>query len=253
MEHDIGKAMAYQIKKEIAERYFRIRKLIEDDRANLKEMIARLERLYEQMGPAMIRIYSLLSDRDLAERFMAAAGWQDEELPFYDEYMVQSETIRERLLKDMELHGWFSRSKYTNLLLDSYDELYRRYLKYLDLLEEIEDEMAVVQEEIKQFTSNYSLDEILTFMSELDHMGDTHASVLGTNVASAQRSELEKKLALPGLDDIVAMIPKFPKLPKPDDMRSILKQLAHEAWDRHHEEASRALEMVEKAKEEQQA
>lgn len=251
MEHDIGKAMAYQIKKEIAERYFRVRKLIEDDSANLKAMVSRLDQLYEELGPATIRIYSLLMDRDLAEKFMAAAGWQGEELPFYDEYIVHSESIKKRLLKDMELHGWFSRSKYTNLVLDSYEELYRKYLKYLDLLEEIEDEMAVVQEEINHFTSNYSLDEILTFMSELDHMGDTHASVLGTNVASAKRSELEKKLALPSLDEIVAMIPRFPKLPKPDEMKAVLKELARQAWERHHEEAARALEIVEKQEKDQ--
>ncbi len=245
MEHDIGKAMAYQIKKEIAERYFRVRKLIEDDSANLRQMISRLERLYEQLGPPMIRIYSLLMDRDLAEALLNHLGWKEGPLPFYDDYIVESESIKRRLLKDMELHGWFSRSKYTNLVMDSYQELYKNYLKYLDLLEEIEDEMAVVQEEINQFTSNYSLDEILTFLSELDSMGDVHASVLGTNVASAQRSQLEKKLALPNLDDIEAAIPRFPRLPKPEEMRPVLKKLAHEAWSRHHQEAERLLKIAE--------
>jgi len=232
---DIEKALAYQIKKEIAQRYFRIRKLIEEDSENVKKMMRELSRIYEErLSPAVIRIYALLMDDDLIERFLEAAGWHGR--PFMDEYVIHSANIRRRLIQGMEPHGWLKSSRFTNLVLDSYQDLYEKYLEFDDLREEILDELAVVTEEIQQFERNYSLDEIMSFLRNLNFEDETTIKALGKNIDSSKMGELEKKLAFPDISKIADQMPEVPKLPKPDQIRDVLKELAHEAYDRHGDE-----------------
>ncbi|MDY6895822.1 MAG: hypothetical protein SVO01_10465, partial [Thermotogota bacterium] len=129
MEQDIGKALTYQIKREIAERYFGYRKIIEEDRQALEAMISDLCFLYEQnIGRDIVRIYVLLRNLNLIDEFLKLTGWEGR--PFFDQYIVESGTIRERLLKKMELHGWLAHYKFNNLLLDSYERLYLDMFEY---------------------------------------------------------------------------------------------------------------------------
>ncbi len=239
---DIEKALAYQVRKEIAQRYFRIRKLIEEDSENVTRMIEDLVRVYEdKLGPAMIRIYALLMDKDLIERFLKELGWEG--LPFFDDHIVHSENIRKRLLQGMEPHGWFKSSKFTNLVMDSYRKLYEEYLEFDDLREDILDELAVVKEEIAQFTRNYSLDEIMSFLRNLNFEDESTVKALGKNIDSSKMGELEKKLAFPDISEIEDRMPNVPKLPKPDDIEGRLKALAHEAFERHRDEINEILQI----------
>ncbi len=238
---DIEKALAYQVRKEIAQRYFRIRKLIEEDSANVQKMIHELVQIYEdKLSPALIRIYALLVDEDLIEEFLETAGWKDR--PFLDDYIIHSDNIRRRLLKGIEPHGWFKSSRFTNLILDSYKDLYDKYLEFDDLREEILDELAVVKEEMKQFESNYSLDEIMSFLRNLNFEDESTVRALGKNIDSSKMDELEKKLAFPDISKLEEQMPEVPKLPKPDQIRDRLKDLAHKAFERHGDELGKLLE-----------
>gem|GEM_PF-640560 len=246
MAQDIGKALAYQVKREIAERYFGIRKIIEDDSANLQQLISRLKELYNGLAVPLLRIYILLGEQDLAEEFCSLVGWKDQ-LPFFDREKVagMDETVLRELFENRRPAGWFATSKYADLLLDAYRDLYRHYLKYRDLLEETEDELAVVQEEINMFRSNYSLDDILTFLSELDRTDMGVSASLESEITPTKRMELEKKMALPSLDEIRANIPELPDFPEPDQIKSALKTLAKAAYNRDRERARRILRIAE--------
>ena len=240
---DIEKALAYQVKKEIAERYFRARKVIEEDSANVKKMIGELNGIYKtRLAPAMLRIYALLADEDLIVQFLAEAGWKDR--PFLDDYMSNSAEIRKGLMQGVEPHGWLKSSKFANMVLDSYEKLYENYLDFDDLREEILDELAVIKEELVQFERNYSLDEIMSFLRSLNFEDEATVKSLGKNIDSSKMGELEKKLAFPDISIIEGQMPDVPRLPVPDKFRDRLKALAHQAYERHEDEIKQLLEEI---------
>ncbi len=239
MEQDISKAMAYQVKREIANRYFGTRKLIEEDRAALEGMISGLRDFYEtRLGIDLVRCYSILRRPELIDEFLAIIGWKGR--PFYDEYIVESETIRHRLLHDMVSHGWMNQSRFVNLFLDSYRRLYKDAQEYMERLEDVLDELAVLKEEIRMFSDRFALDEIMGFLRTLEAREDL-TNILGENVASSQPSNLEAKLKVEPVDALEEAIIRIPALPSPDSISSSLKKLAQRAYKTGKESALKAL------------
>jgi SOS response regulatory protein OraA/RecX len=239
MEQDIGKALAYQIKREIAERYFGYRKIIEEDRQALEAMISDLRFLYEQkIGRDIVRIYVLMRDLNLIDEFLRLTGWEGR--PFFDQYVVESGTIREQLLKNMELHGWVAHSRFANLFLDSYERLYLDTFEYRKKLDEVLEEAQVIEEEISQFKEKFSFEEIMSFLRTLNRRDDL-VSVLGENLPAGRVEDLSSRLDLLPVGDLEKSLPKVPELPAPDKVKSSLKDLAHRAVKAHKEEVLTAF------------
>jgi len=239
MEQDIGKALTYQIKREIAERYFGYRKNIEEDRQALEAMISDLYFLYEQkIGRDIARIYVLLQDLNLIDEFLRLTGWEDR--PFFDQYTVESGTIMERLLENMELSGWLAYSKFANLFLDSYGRLYLDTVEYREKLDEVLDEAQVIDEEIRQFKEKFALEEIMNFLNTLDRRDDL-AGVLGENLPAGRAEDLSSRLELASVGDLEKLLPKVPDLPAPDNVKSRLKDLANRVVKSHKEEVLEAV------------
>ncbi len=227
MPEDIAKALAYQVKKEIAERYFGHRKVIEEDSNALKKALAYAAEFYEcSIGRDLVRIYSLLSDRKLIERLMKELNW--EETPFYDEYVIKSKTIRARLMEGIDSHGWTASSRLANLLFDSYERLFRDTQRYRDLADEVKENAQVIAEEIRLFQERFALDEILGFISSLDR--DELSEVLGKNLPSGQAAAIAERLRIQGPQDPDKSLPRVPVIPRPDKIKKLLKCLAGEAY-----------------------
>jgi hypothetical protein len=228
MTNDIGKALAYQVKREIAERYFGLRKFIEEERRSLEETFSTLNEFYElKIGPDLIRIYSILVVPRLIDRFMGLVGWEGR--PFYDDYVVESRTIRVRLFQGMELHGWTSQTRFRNRLLDSYEKLFEDGTYYMRRVQEAVEEGDVINEEIRQFKNKFSLEEILSFIASLDR-NDALTGVLGDNLPKGAAAELDARLDIAPVDDVLARLPRIPELPEPEAARARLKELAAEAF-----------------------
>ncbi len=243
MSPDIEKALAYQVKKEIAQRYFGIRKLIDEDSANVKAMIKDLNQFLEKkIAPAILRIYMLLMDSDLIDEFLNIIGWEGR--PFIDANVAASADARKKLLQGIHTHGWLKSSRFANLLLKSYEDLYDVYLEFDDLREDILDELAIVEEEITQFKRNYSLDEIMSFLRGLNFDDEATVKALGKNIDSSKMGELEKKLGFPDIQSIRAEMPDVPKLPKPEAIEDQLRDLASRVYNRHKDEIQELLEVV---------
>ena len=96
MTVDIAKVMTYEIRREIAERYFGFRKLIEEDKYELARKIrAQSITIEQRIALDLARIYFILQDRQLIEDFLELTGLDD--ALFYDEYMISSPSIRPRV------------------------------------------------------------------------------------------------------------------------------------------------------------
>ena len=241
MSYDIEKALAYQLKKEIAERYFALRKLIEDDTSNAKVLLERLDSVYrKRIRPAILRIYVLLSDEDLIREFSNLLGLKSP--PFLEEYLKLSKHEKRKLIEELEPHGWFKESRFLNMLLDSYKQLYREWEQYHELREEVLDELQIVKEEMDQFTRNYSLDEIMHFLRTLDIEQENASRALGKVVEGRKMGEFDKRLGFSqDINELFNKVPELDALSTPEFVEKDLKDLGKMAWKRHQDEFSNLL------------
>ncbi|MDH3329207.1 MAG: hypothetical protein OEM01_08245, partial [Desulfobulbaceae bacterium] len=99
MQDDINKVLTLEVKKEMADRYFGFRKLIEEDIQDYDDQVlASHVRLEQKIGFDLVRLYILLKDETLIHEFFQLAGL--DQLIFYDLYMTESPTIRKRVFAE---------------------------------------------------------------------------------------------------------------------------------------------------------
>ena len=208
-------------------------------------MVAQAQQLYEtRIGPALVRIYSLLMDEDLIDRFLQLVNWHNR--PFFDSYVIKSESIRKRLVEDMHAHGWLNKTRFFNMLMDSYRTLYRETESLNDLKTDIREEIEIIEEELKIFRTKYSLEEIMSFVRNLDFQGRNMAKVLGSSIDTNNPEKLADKLKLENAESLAEDLPEIPDLPEPDAIHDALKELAATTFSRHQDMAANAITMTEK-------
>ena len=118
--------LAVEIKREIAERYFGFRKMIEEDTLDLLEKIDdQLLILEKGISYELIRIYILLRDETLIDQFMELTGWQEK--LFYEPYITESPSIRQKVFKDIKIRGFTKFGRFKNLVFDAYERLAARW------------------------------------------------------------------------------------------------------------------------------
>ncbi|MEW5947937.1 MAG: hypothetical protein AB1711_00790 [Thermodesulfobacteriota bacterium] len=228
MTNDISAALLYQIKKEIAERYFGARKAIEEEKESLKEHIqAHRDTIGKMVYEDFCRIYQLLGTEKLVEEFWEIVGL--EARPFYDRYLQETGDIKSCLLAPIKAHGLTEAGRYKNLLMDCYKRLLDDLKRYREGYHGLMEECLMINEEIKQLTANYNLNEILTFVRSIEDIGFM-AGVLGETIVPTQREDLEKKLAISKLNCPGKNIMEIPPLPKLIQVKTKLNHLAEKAY-----------------------
>ena len=123
---DLNTTLAFEVRKEIADRYFGFRKIIEEDSdAYQKDIIAGSLELEEKIGFDLVRLYVLLRDNALIDDLFRITGLG--EILFYDQYVSKSPTIRKRVLADIPVHGLTRKRRFQNMFFDIYDSLAKHY------------------------------------------------------------------------------------------------------------------------------
>lgn len=229
MDIDISKVMSYEIKKEIAERYFGFRKLIEEDKNDLARMIRQQSLTTEQkIVIDLARIYSILKDRDLVLRFLELSGLG--EAVFYDEYMTTSPTIRARIFKGVRARGLTRRGRFKNLFLGCYELLVAHVDLYREKFGELLEDREMISEEIEVFYRKNDITSILGFLRSLDRDKN---EVLAGPVQPGIGQSLEQKLKLAPPPPVESALPVFPRLVPMPRIRGELKKLAEQALKGH--------------------
>jgi hypothetical protein len=225
MDVDVAKVMTYEIKREMAERYFGFRKLIDEDKAELARQI-RLQTMTSEQRIVMdlVRIYILLQDRTLIERFLILSGLED--VLFYDDHLVHSPTIRARVFASFRTSGLTRAGRFKNLLLTCYDQLVADVDTYREKFGELLDTQEFITAEIKLFYQKNDLSSMLGFLRQLD--GEEDSGLVGPIVAGVGE-DLATKLKVEPPEAIEHNLPVIPPLVQPDRIRGGLKELAEEA------------------------
>jgi hypothetical protein len=226
---DITDFLAFEVKKEMADRYFGFRKQIETDTAAYIDKIALTTfELENNIGLGLIRIYILLHQNNLISSFLKLTG-----LPgdfFFDPYFLESTTIRKRIFADISSRGFTRKRRFINLILDTYNTLDKAVKSYNTNLEKLSEEHETITEEIKIFYRNNDIDSIMTFIRRLEAPGGAMNDMLHGGQAVQVNQRLSNKLRLQPPLAAEELLPTLKPLPTLKTIKQQLIKMAEDAY-----------------------
>jgi len=230
MKTNVEDILAVELKREIAERYFGFRKMIEEDTLNLTEKIKyQLSILEKRISYELIRIYILLKDEKLIHQFMELTGW--EERLFYDPYITESPTIRKKVFKGIKIRGLTKAGRFKNLVFDAYERLVTHVEHYRESLEEIETARETINAEIDLFYRKNDIGNIMGFLRAMEGVGSEDSMGVRPDAGSAETFEHKMRIAKPPpLDPELITIPPLVPLP---NISKELKRVVDLAYKLH--------------------
>jgi len=230
MSPDINEVLAYEIKKEIADRYFGFRKLIEDDKLDFVEKTRQYSFILEKrISFDLIRIYIVLKDEDLIHRFLALTG-----LPadlFYDPYLTQSDTIRQRVFSGVRIHGLTHAGRFKNLIFDCYQRLEVHTGEYRTKFDELKKYRDAINEEIETFCRKNDLGSIMGFLKTLGDPNKAGSMEGGMEMGMAQ--SMEAKMHIEPQLPPEHYLPVIHSLPPVATIKGELKTIIRSAYKDH--------------------
>ncbi len=230
MKPSIEDVLAFEIKKELADRYFAFRKLIEEDKSELNQRLRHHSLIVEQrICQDLVRIYILLKEEKLIHEFLELVGL--EEAMFYDRYLTESPTIRQRVFEGVKQRGLTRAGRFKNLLIDSYGELVDDVESYREKFEQLVKERELINEEIKLFYKKNDIGNIMGFLRKMD--GPAGSGGIEGAIEVGMADAMEKKMLIAPLQSIEQVLPIIPPLAPYSDIRKQLKQLIDKAYDIH--------------------
>ncbi len=226
---DFAQTLAFEVKKEIAERYFGFRKIIEEDSDDYqKEIISSTLVLETKIGFDLLRIYALLQKDQLIEEFYKLTKLGD--VLFFDSYVASSSTIRKRLLENQRVRGFFRKSRFRNMFFDIYKTLQAHVDSYRAMIAALIEEHDVIAEEIKIFYQKNDISGIMLFLRGLDGDGGTSGTMSGS-LDSGGTISLEDKMRLQAPQPVEKFLPLLEAIPAPSSIKSELNVLINKAYE----------------------
>ena len=231
---DIDQMLSFEVKKEIADRYFGFRKLIEEDIQNFdSQILSSFRRLEQKIGFDLVRLYILLKDGHLIHDFFQVAGL-DEQL-FFDPYLTESPTIRKRVFSGYGVHGLTKKSRFRNMGLDTYEELTRHIAEYRENMHQLRQEQETIAEEIKLFYQKNDLGTIMGFLRSLGGTGGHKAGAMEGGLTPNTGESLDRKMKVQPPPPVEELLPQLPEIPELSDVKARLKANLDKAYERQGE------------------
>jgi hypothetical protein len=216
MHEDITDILALEVKKEMADRYFGFRKLIEEDIKEYdSQVLNSFLRLERKIGTDLVRLYILLKDENLIHEFFQLAGL--DQLIFYDPYLSESPTLRARVFAGLKIRGLTRASRFRNMIFDIYEALGNDISQYRQNLTKLAIERDSIAEEIKLFNRKHNLGVMMDFLRDLDGSSGHQAGDMGGGLVQQSGEVLEQKLRFqppPPVDELLPVIPQIVPLPR---------------------------------------
>ena len=228
--NELDQILSLEFKKEVADRYFGFRKLIEDDiKAYNEQLLISFRHLEQTIGLDLIRIYILLNHPKLIEKFFKLTGLEDN--IFFDPYLLESPTIKKRVFYGYHSKGLTKRRRFTHLFLEIYQEL-DQYLESYDFtLQKLINEQETITEEIKLFYRNNDLSSILGFFRNLESDGFAPPVAATGEIQAEGDARLEHKMRVQQPQAVETILPVMKPLKSYKSIKSPLSQLIHQAFD----------------------
>ena len=232
MQDDINKQLAFEIKKEMADRYFGFRKLIEQDIQDYDDQVlSSFRRLEQKIGFDLVRLYILLKDEDLIHEFFQLAGL--EQMIFYDPYLAESPTLRKKVFTGQKIRGLTKSGRFKNMVFDTYEALMNDVDEYRQSLIELAGERDNIVEEINHFYKKHDLGTMMDFLRGLDG-GYTSGSIEG-GIIEQSGQQLEQKMRVKPPPPVDKLLPNIPPVAPLGQIKTSLKEIIDKAYKLHHQ------------------
>ncbi len=220
----IENIFALEVKKEIAERYFGFRKIIEEDTENYLHQIQMVSTaLQETLGHDLLCIYSLLCRKSLIDEFFEITG-----LPhglFLDSF-TNSPPDKEKIFSSRRCRGLTRKGCLQNVFFDAYEGAEKHILDYRKSYRELDEDHATICAQIKLFYQKNDIHTILDFLRGLDGNSTSNGSIAGIEES---RRKLEEKMRIHPPPPVHELLIDIPAIPPRKSIRKRLKNLAEEA------------------------
>ena len=224
---DIEAFLALEVKKEIADRYFGSRKLIEDDSLAYEQQVRlAYHQLEDSVGLDLIRLYILLQAEVHIHDFFRLTGLRDD--IFLDPYLLRSQTIRRRVFAGQRIHGLTRRSRFRNLCLDLYTHLLQGAEAYRATIVALAAEQQAITQEIESFQRRNDLGSMMGFLRGLDSAGE---GGLGGAISPLGDDRLARKMQIDPPATVNKLLPLIPELPPLKACKSKLLDLVDRAYE----------------------
>jgi len=235
---DLAESLSLEVRREIAERYFTHRKVLEEEIEEYLRELKEFEKEEEKILREIVRLIFMLKDEDLVRRFEEITGKSVRS--YHDEYLVYSPTIRKRLFRTLRTRGFTSKGKFLRLFEDTYKRLVAGLPEYQKKLRALEVWAKRINEDIEEFHREYDLGSIFGFFRSLEGERPSELAVPVQGEESGRG--LEERLRFRPVPLPRSRFLDLEGLPPWKKVSGALLHLAKEAYSRHTGEARKILE-----------
>lgn len=221
---DLNSTLAFEVKKELADRYFGFRKIIEEDTNEYqKKIIASALELENVIGFDLVRLYVLLQDNDLIKDLFRLTGLG--EILFYDQYISKSPSIRKRVLADLPIHGLTRKRRFRNLFFDIYATLQKHVSEYRERVMELMDDQETIKEEISLFYQKNDINGIMLFLRGMDGVSPDTSGPMSGALNNGSTGTMEDRMRVHPPQPVEKFLPILSPIPPAATIRTELQTL----------------------------
>ena len=225
---DFVNAIAYEVKQEIANRYFGFRSQIETeieqylkklhdaDREHLAEIRLDLRRLRVLLHQERFFKDFLLMAR-LPKSIAGGQSWPD----------------AAELFTELKGEGFSRWRRYRDLAFKVYQSLEKGIAAYRATWVDLDDEYAEICTRIDDFHRNNDLSGILSFLRTFDSSGTERLKFLHADSAPRPAGNLDQELRIPHPRPVTDILPDVPALPPLKQVKTLMSGLLKSAYAFH--------------------
>jgi hypothetical protein len=220
----IDNYLTFEVKKEIADRYFGFRKAIEDDSNRyLQDVFDCSRELEKGIGHDLVRIYTLLNSESLIDEFIDITH-----LPpriFVDSY-INTLPKKDTIFRQQKFRGLTRKGCLNNMFFDTYERLADHIGHYRKIYNSLQEDQETIVEQINLFYRKNDIETIFHFLRSLDN---TAAISSPTTAGQSDYTSMASKLRLTPPPAINELLPEIPEIPEQKTIKKELKNLVRKA------------------------
>ena len=236
---DISAALAYQVKKEIAENFFGTRKALEEEREDLIAQMVGLQKKWQrEVLPFLERISFFLMDREAIRYFVGL---------IHQEACLQSllaGTVKREdpssVVFCSPAFAFTARGKYANLIFSLYREAEAKAGPLLQGLKGLLKRADLFNEELAAFQARFNWSDILAFIKNIENRNDLKG-VLGENTDPRALPALEKTMVIKPLSFTRPGEHRLRALPPLKEIQKSLNYIINQTFQNHCPEIKKRL------------
>jgi hypothetical protein len=236
---NIADAIAFEVKKEIAERYFGTRRRIEEETGHYLRLLTESSADYSaRIGKDLQRLRLMFDDEVIFRDVLFLIDLPEEFYLKCQEIQPESALV---LLKNFHGRGLTRVRRYRDLVHKTYRALTVTVEEYRTNFADLAEMHEEICREISEFERRNDLSGILGFFRDFDRTGNWRASVLQGEIPLSRGMDLGQDLRLHPPPPVTEVMPPLPAPVPLEASKSRFDQLLNAAYASHRDDFRRTL------------